>query len=52
MKDCWDIFNALTCDHPMLADIPEYILPPFSEGDIRKWKREKTDYNTGQYEGI
>jgi hypothetical protein len=51
MRDGWDIFNALTCDHPMLADIPEYILPPYSEGDIRKWtnpSQEEPDDNTGQ----
>ena len=33
----WDLFDALTCPHPMLADISDFMLPPFSEGDYKQW---------------
>lgn len=32
------LLSALTDEHPMLADIPMCILPPFSDGDKAKWK--------------
>jgi hypothetical protein len=28
MTGDWRIFDALTCDHPMLADIEDWMLPP------------------------
>jgi hypothetical protein len=34
----WDIFDALTCDHPMLVDIADYMLFPFTEGDYKQWR--------------
>ena len=38
-RKMWGIFDALTCDTPALADIEEWMLPPFSEGDIRKMRK-------------
>ena len=38
-RKMWGIFDALTCDTPELADIEEWMLPPFSEGDIRKMRK-------------
>lgn len=37
MNADWRIFDALTCDHPMLADIKDWMLPPFSEKDKERW---------------
>ena len=31
MTNHWDIFDALTSDHPMLADIEPWMLPPHPE---------------------
>ena len=49
--DGWDLFDALTCDHPMLADIPEYILSPYSEGDKKKWVTGLTGKDTSDNVG-
>lgn len=37
----WDLFLALTCDHPMLNDYEDYMLPPYRDVDIAQWKDEK-----------
>ena len=33
----WEIFDDLTSETPALADIPMFIIPPFSQGDKDKW---------------
>lgn len=37
VTDPWDIFDALTCDHPALADLEMWMLPKFSDADILRW---------------
>ncbi len=37
MINNWDIFDALTGDHPMLADIEPWMLPPQKEREDREW---------------
>jgi len=39
MIDKWDIFNALTCDSPMLADITDDMLPPFNDRECKRIKK-------------
>jgi hypothetical protein len=40
--DKWDIFYALTCDHPMLADIKDWMLPPFPAW-MPDWQKQGRD---------
>ena len=42
----WDMLTVTPPEWDWTNDLPEYILPPFSKEDIRKWKREKPDDNT------
>ncbi len=30
MSSNWDMFDAITGDHPMFADIEDWFLPPYS----------------------
>ena len=50
MKD-WDVFDSLTCDHPMLADINDRLLPPYPSSlpeDIRTGKRMLDNMEYGE----
>ncbi len=40
-----NILTAFTDEHPMLADIPMHILPPYSESDKNKWEDNYRTYN-------
>ena len=37
----WSLFDALACPHPMLTDIYDWMLPPFTEGDFKHWVTEE-----------
>jgi hypothetical protein len=39
----WDIFNALTNEHPMLKDIAHWMMPPLIEEAL---KNAGSPYNT------
>lgn len=39
----WQMLFGNPPEWDMLNDIPEYITPPFSYGDMQKWKRKEPD---------
>lgn len=30
-EEGWGMFDSLTCEHPMLADIEDWMIPPFPQ---------------------
>ena len=40
IRDAWKFFDMLTCEHPMLADIEDWMIPPYPEWVAKKREDE------------
>lgn len=47
VRHSWFRFHELADDDPMLDDFPDYLLPPYSASDRRKWEEHKRAYGKG-----